>query len=377
MRNRTTMLISSLIMLALLTGCQTNRPSPMLKELASQLERPSFGEEFQVAGKRDSLLQFITGQLTGPYGIYTNWQDTDQKAEVATGHEALSESAGLLMRYYAQMGQKDKFEQQWQLAKATFDMKTGFSYRYSPKLQKKFTLNASVDDLRIMRALEEAAIVFHEPSYRKEAESLGKRFYSNLVVDGRLTDFYDESYHMNNSFITLCYIDLATLDLISTSNKKSAELLSNMVHIAKNGYLSDSFPFYQTRYDYKTNSYQTEQIQTVESLLTILNLAEVKQHSDASIRYIKEHIQSDTLFARYAIDGTPLNDVRSTAIYAIAAMIGSVIQDKELYNASIQRMNAFQVQDAQSPLLGGFGDVPSGQAYSFDNLMALLAYVYR
>ncbi|MNC81130.1 hypothetical protein D3C75_1341640 [compost metagenome] len=57
-------------------------------------------------------------------------------------------------------------------------------------------------------------------------------------------------------------------------------------------------------------------------------------------------------------------------------MIGSETRDRELYEAAVQRMQAYRVDDPASPLYGGFGDTGSGQAYSFDNLMALLAYRY-
>jgi hypothetical protein len=375
MRLRKSMLLSLSILLGLLTACQADNPSQ--KEVASQLSRGSYGEALQMADRQEELYQFITAKLSGQYGVYTNLQETDQSSEVATGHEVLSESAGLLMRYFVHSGQKERFDEQWQLTKQTFDMKSGFSYRYSPKLTKKYTLNASIDDLRVIRALEEAAIVFHTESYADQAKTYGNRFFKNQVVDAKLTDFYDETYQMNNSFITLCYIDTTTLQLTSIPKKKKAALVANMLQIAKSGYLSDDFPFYQTRYDYAAKSYQSEEIHTVESLLTILHLAEAKQHQDLSIRYLKEQIKNDTLYANYAMDGKPLNDVRSTAIYAIAAMIGSVLQDKELYEASIQRMNAFQNQDPLSPLYGGFGDKRTMQAYSFDNLMALLAYVYK
>lgn len=58
-------------------------------------------------------------------------------------------------------------------------------------------------------------------------------------------------------------------------------------------------------------------------------------------------------------------------------MIGAVLEDGDLYQSSIERMNEFRVTDPVSPLYGGFGDPASGQAYSFDNLMALLAYSYK
>lgn len=335
-----------------------------------------YGEAMQMTENRNLLFAFITNKLTSSHGIFTNLQDTDQNGAAASGHEVLSESAGLLMRYYALTGQKDKFDEQWQQTKRSFDTQYGFSYRYSPKHNKQYTMNATVDDLRIIRALDEASVAFGTKSYQKESEAYGKRFYQYNVVNGQLRDFYDPTYKMTNSFLSLCYIDAGSLELVPLSGKKRAALEANMLQIAEKGYLSDSFPFYQTRYDFKSDEYQSEGINTVESLLTILNLAEVKQEQAASIRYIKEQVKAGTLYGQYDQNGKPINDVRSTAIYAISAMIGSVIKDQELYADSIHKMNEFQIHDPQSPLHGGFGDINAQQAYSFDNLMALLAYMY-
>ncbi|NQX59141.1 hypothetical protein [Paenibacillus qinlingensis] len=341
------------------------------RQLSSQ-----FGQTMQVTENRNLLVGFMTDKLTSKHGIYTNLKDTDQIGAAASGHEVLSESAGLLMRYYTLTGQKDKFDEQWQQAKQVFDTPFGFSYRYSPQRNKQYPMNAIVDDLRIIRALDEASVAFGTKNYREEAQSYGKRLYQYNVVNGQMRDFYDPTYKMTNSFITLCYIDGASLDLIPLSRKKKAQLEDSMLQIAQEGYLSDSFPFYQTRYDFDKKGYQSEQINTVESLLTILNLAEVKLEQPASIRYIKDQVKAGTLYGQYDRDGKPLNEVRSTAIYAISAMIGSVIKDQELYADSILKMNEFQIHDAQSPLHGGFGDINAAQAYSFDNLMALLAYTY-
>jgi hypothetical protein len=96
----------------------------------------------------------------------------------------------------------------------------------------------------------------------------------------------------------------------------------------------------------------------------------------ASIRFIREQVGAGTLYGQYTRDGKPANDIRSTAIYAITAMIGAVLGDQSLYRTSIERMNEFRIVNTASPLYGGFGDEATGQAYSFDNLMALLAYSY-
>ncbi|WP_339799347.1 glycosyl hydrolase family 8 [Paenibacillus sp. FSL R5-0744] len=323
-----------------------------------------------------NLEQFITSKLTGEYGVYTNFIETDQSAEAASGHEVLSESASLRMLAAVRSGQQERFAEQWQLAKQTFDINSGFSYRYSPKQQKLYPLNAAVDDLRMIQALYEAGEKFGDKRYTAEADKYGERFYDYNVKDGKLYDFYDMEYSSTNTFVTLCYINLGTLRKMSIPSQFSKKLTNDLNVILENGYLSDEFPFYETRFNYESGKYSSENINTVESLLSILALAEVGQQKATSIDFIKQQVEAGTLYGQYSREGKPLNDIRSTAIYAITAMIGAEIGDESLHHKSIERMNEFRVTDVDSPLYGGFGDVASGQAYSFDNLMALLAYVY-
>lgn len=326
---------------------------------------------------REQLLyRFITDRLTGSEGVWTNYRDTDQSQQAATGHEVLSESTGLLLRYLARTGQQSAFDAEWTRARQIFNLSTGFSYRYSPKADKRYPVNAAVDDLRIIRALHEAGTAFKDDRYIQEADSYGQRLYKFNVKDGYLYDFYDETYKMTNDFITLCYIDLTSIQLLPVPSSQKQQLIDNMGEIAQNGYLGDEFPFYETRFHYDTKTYSSDQINTVESLLTILSLAEVQQHQPASISYLKKQVKAGTLYGQYSRDGKPLNDIQSTAIYAITAMIGAELGDMELYEDSVRRMSQFQVQDASSPLYGGFGYAPTEEAYSFDNLQALLAYGY-
>lgn len=218
-------ILTAITFVLLLTACgRSEQPvpsalpasseSPQDAPTAALLPEQHFGDKLQMQDKRQKLYHFITTKLSGTAGFYTNLQDTEQNAELTTGHEMLSESAGLMMRYKALTQQKAAFEEEWTRAKQTFNMETAFSYRFSPKLQKRYTLNAAVDDLRIIRALYEAGDVFQNEGYKQEAESFGMRFYEHNVKNGYLYDFYDETYKITNDFITLCYIDLKTLRLL-------------------------------------------------------------------------------------------------------------------------------------------------------------------
>jgi len=364
----------TLLLTILLAACEEEiekRPAA----LPSHQYSNQFSNESEHNNRIDVLHQFITDKLSGSYGIYTNYMDTGQNEPVATGHEVLSESMGLLLRYYAMTSEQARFDEAWKLTRQIFTTSSGFSYRYSPKLDKTYRVNAAVDDLRIIRALYEAEEAFDDRSYGQAADELASLFMQHNVQGGKLYDFYDDELNMTNSFITLCYIDLRTLLLMPNADKKD-ELINDMLPIIQGGYLSDTFPFYESRYRYDTEQYESEDINTVESLLTILSLAEVGQHNPKSIEYIKEQVEQGTLYGRYSRDGKSLTTIQSTAIYAITAMIGSELGDQSLYEQSISRMEQFQVLQHNSELYGAYGDIGSLQAYSFDNLQALLAYAY-
>ncbi|WP_069188266.1 hypothetical protein [Paenibacillus sp. GM2] len=324
---------------------------------------------------RQRTEHFVLSQLYGPDGVYTNYLDSNETGTAASGHEVLSESAGLMMRYYVLTNREEDFQAEWERAKRVFELPSGFSYRYSPKQSEKYTINAAVDDLRIIRALYEAGDRF-APEYKELADSYGALFYRYNTKDNRMFDFYDEKYKNNNNFVTLCYIDLKTLQRLPIPAEQKTALTQNMQAILQNGYLSDAFPFYETRYEYDTDSYHSEGINTVESLLAVLSLAESGLERPESIAYLKDQVSRGTLYGQYDLQGKPLNQIQSTAIYAIAAMIGSVVGDDGLYRDSIQQMEKYQVHDKTSPFYGGFGDSGTKQAFSFDNLMALLAYAH-
>lgn len=332
-------------------------------------ERPSESEKL--------LMDYIRREQSGEHGVYANRLETNQGGEAASGHEVLSESSGILLRYYAARQDRKLFDQLLEQTKRVFDGETGFSYRYSPKADKRYDVNATVDDLRIIRALYEGAEAFEQSALRKEAQQYGERLLDHNAMDGKLYDFYDEKLKKTNGFLTLCYADLGTLRLMAKDSREAAELSDRLLAIVHGGYLSDRFPFYETRYVYSSGQYESERINMVEALLTVLSLAEVGEERDESIDVIKQMVKAGELYGTYDRNGNPQTDIRSTALYAIAAMIGSETGDEELHGDAIERMTEFQIMDTDSDLYGGFGDTVTGQTYSFDNLMALLALAYK
>lgn len=325
--------------------------------------------------RRDNLKFFIDTKMLLPSGgIITNFLENTESTEVATGHEMLSESSGLYLRNLEMTDTKGRFDAYYKETKKLFYDKVQFSYRIDEN-GKKFPVNASVDDLRIIRALIGASARFGSEDYTKEIDTLAKNFMETSMDDNVLIDFYDVDQKKKSDSTSLFYIDLKTMGYLYKKYDVSADYLQYHYSLIENGYISDTFPFYQTRYNHKTNKYEnTGTINVIESLLTILHLGEAGLQKQESIDFIKDQVSKGTLFNSYDLTGVPVDKNQSAAAYALAAVVGAIIHDRELYDSSILILNNFQITDPSSLFYGGFGDIRTKDVFSYNNLMALIAY---
>lgn len=318
--------------------------------------------------------QFVKTYMLTDGGMLTNYHEKPHNTELATGNEVLSESQGLLLNYTAQIADRDTFDQVYAYTKEHLDNRKIFSYRYNPdaKDANEYPMNAAVDDLRIIKGLFAAGEVFSDKSLTRAAKSYSGRFYKSNVEDGRLYDFYDTELFMKNSFITLCYLDLEAIGIIAETDERYLEVYDHSIDTLEGGYISDDFPMFMTRYDYKKNQYEAPNgINMVESVLTALNLSYAGKCPEATTAFLKGELNKGRIYAKYGVDGTVKEKFESTAIYALCAMLAKEIGDEPMYEQSITLMKKFMVTKRGTMLYGAFGDEKN--VYSFDNLMALTA----
>ena len=305
----------------------------------------------ETAERKDLLKFFIETRLKTDGGFLTNYLPDAERKDVATGHELLSESSGLYLRNLA-FDTQGRFDNFYKQTKDTFYDGVQFSYRIDEQ-GNKYNVNASIDDLRIIRSLIEAGGHFKTDQYDQEIKKLGKSFMKTSMKDNILIDFYDSKSKQQSSETSLQY----------------------HYQLIDDGYISDDLPLYQTEFNHQTNKYENNgTLNIIESLLTIVHLSEVGMAKQTSIDFVRKQVQQGTLFNSYDLNGSPVDKNQSAASYAIAALIGVAENDKELYRAAITVLNNFQIMDSSSPIYGGFGDKVTKQVYSYNNLMALLAY---
>ena len=321
---------------------------------------------------QELCLSFVEEKLQSAGGVFTNYLPQKEAGQLASGHSVLSESQGLMLSYYARTRNQYMADMVLGFIQDRLDTGRILSYRLNED-GRLYPVNAAVDDLRLAGALLEAADVFDRPGYRDQAAFYAKRLYETNVRGQMLADFYDEQLNKTYGYATLCYSDLYAMRALSAYDSRWLPVMENMQAIVLGGYLGDAFPFYQTRFHLESRRYETDNVSMVESLLTAYHLSAAGSCPKQTPEYLKDALRSGKLYSEYDLEGNPLSDTESTAIYALCALIGASERDAELYQAAIGRMLLFQVTDPDSPVYGAFADAKTLKAYSFDNLMALLA----
>lgn len=361
MKHKWIVFIISLLLL-LSSGCGMAVETVAVNEFAPQAEtafRAQSGEEEKIC------LAFLTGNMIKDGGVYTGYQNGSDNKELAKGHEVLSESEGLLLRYAVLAGEEAIYQEVKGYITGVLEQENYLSYRIDEE-STPHLVNAAVDDLRIIRGLYEGG----------DAE-LADKYAANLLQTnekrGLLVDFYSGEEEESGDAFTLCYGDLRAMEYAASENLRWEEIRDKTEQVMLKGYLGDAFPFFHTRYDVKKQTYSSDDINMVEALLTAFHLAEAGSCPLKTVEWLKQNLDSGPIYGTYSTTGDPLTEVESTAVYALCMMLGAQTGEQEIYEAARERMLAFQVTDSTSEVYGGFADSKTLTAHSFDNLMALLA----
>ncbi|WIF93966.1 glycosyl hydrolase family 8 [Caminicella sporogenes] len=326
-----------------------------------------------------NCLKFIKEKMSSKSGgIYTNYLENKRIEKVASGHEILSESEGLIMLYYVRTRDKDEFDKHFDIVKNKMLNKTGLvKWRIKEDNYNLAYSNATIDDLRIIRSLIYAYDIWKDKRYYKTLKKISEALLKFNVYKNCLNNYFDIKHKYKAKEIDISYIDLYTMKLLSNIDRQWDKIYKKGIQVINKGYLSDKLPLYKKTYDIEKNKYlDKDVINSIDVLLVVLHLSEVGLVKKETLEWIKDQmIYGGGIYAEYDIKtGKAINDVECTAIYAIAARIAKIAGDESLYKLLVKKMLSLQVLDKSSPLYGGFGETSTLKVYSFDNLQALLAF---
>ncbi len=324
-------------------------------------------------------ISFVENKMTGMTGgIKTNYLNASGGKVLASGHEVLSESEGLVMLYYANNGNKEMFDRHYSIVANKFLMPSGtvrWRIDYAGHIMEN--TSASIDDLRLVRAMVYAYDMWGDDKYLYAVDKISKGLLKYTTYKNSLVNYYDEDSRYMDNVIDLSYIDLLTLKIMEGFGEKNwTRIIENDMDIINGGYIGNEFPFYKKVYNIKNKSYdKNKNINMIDTLLVVLHLSELGIQRQESIDWLKETLKYGPVYAIYNLER--LDDAagyESTAVYAIIARIAKNIGDHELHNMAVKRMLSLQVNDETSQIYGSFGDRRTLEVFSFDNLQALLGF---
>lgn len=367
-------IIFALLALILLTGCSKNTTTSMPTKSVSDLtQRTSYGDYTK---QQKKLINFLNRKMITNQGIYTNYSQQSYEESEARGHELLSESSGLWLQYLVYSHQYKQFRQFYKQTKKTFDQGEQFSYRYTPSKKKQFNVNATLDDLRIIKALQMYADLTKNQSYHKEAVQRFTKLQKNTMSEGKIASFYDIKAHKASTEGSLAYYDLATLKYFESSSTQNKKMYQKQLSVVKSGFLGDAFPLYASSYNWQAEDYSQADLNTSEALETVLHLAEIGKVKEVTLNWLKRQVDNNSLYNTYSVNGSVVSKGHSAGSYALAAEIFALNKNPRMYHKAMKLVWKYQIQDKSSPMYGAIGIERKKEAYSYNNLMTLLAAQY-
>lgn len=314
--------------------------------------------------------QFVTERLMDENGgIHSEF---DASKEITDQSDVLSESQGLLMQYAVAQKNQELFDQLWVYV-STCMLKDGLA-AWTITGEAPSRVNALLDDLRIYQALSGAQNLWG--GYETMLEEYQKNLAEFGMKEEQFVDFYDAENKQKADRLTLCYIDLQTMQQLAEQDTAFEQAYQSARRILVQGQISDSFPLYYSWYDYDSGKYQKDELNMAEAMVTLLHLAQENLLPDPTIKWLKNQMSGNGIKARMNVKGEVVSGYNydSTAVYALIVLIADEIEDDTLRGQALRKMEKMRNNDMSLTYNGAFGMEDGSDIQSFDQLLPLLVY---
>lgn len=322
-------------------------------------------------GNSKALADFVIEQLMDENGgIHTEYVPDNESATKDSA--VLSESQGLMLEYAVMTENQELFDRTMSYINQVMLQDGLVSWCVDDG--EVSAVNALIDDMRIYGALLQADVLWG--GYGEILKDMEIALEEKAISKKGYTDFYDLKSGQSADVLTLCYIDLETMDALAEEGKTFEKAGENAGEILINGQISEEFPLYYCRYNYDAKEYFTDDLNMAEALVTLLHLAEAECLPENTHRWLKQQMAQGGIAARYDVQGQVVEGYQyeSTAIYALLAMIASELGDEELQGQALRKMEKMRIRDTELSYNGAFGLEDGSGITSFDQLLPLLVY---
>ena len=308
-----------------------------------------------------STEQFVINELLREDGLIRT--DLTDQQDVF-----LAESVGLWMAYLLEKNDQVRFNKQVEVIKSHFLEKDFIVWRIDGNSQA--SVNALIDDLRIIRVLLEAGDKWGINSYTKLGKVIGKNVVKHGMLEDTFVDFVDISTKEKAKTITLSYIMPSALQQMKQHKLLSQDQLEKQLTILKNAPLADA-GFFPKYYELPSESYVFDtELHMIDQLYTAYHKASLGEETQAFTEWLLTLFERDgKLYGRYdARSSEPAVNFESPSVYALATRYMLVLGDDEMAGRFFQQMELLKVNQST-----GYVDPLTKTTHIFDNLLPLLA----
>ncbi|KUK13779.1 MAG: hypothetical protein PWQ16_1314 [bacterium] len=301
-------------------------------------------------------------ELRSPQGLlYTSTKDKS----------FLSETIGLEMIWRLLENNKEKFDFQFSLLKQYFISPTNLLYWKITEDFQKLKANATIDDLRVCKALILAYKNWGDTAYIDVAKQIGKALldyctYQDILLDGVSWEsggFWGGiAISQETKSITLSYSDFEAMFLLREINPNWLKVVQRTLGIVLVGALLRESDVYWG-YNISDGSYNDNGKNLINKLLHLLHLASVGSVPIDHVRRLSSKLYTEGGLFDYSGN-------ENIAVYSLAALLfhqSGFYSEAEL---ALDKLKNFRLENG---LLGYPSNNIEGEAWAFDNLLALIA----
>jgi hypothetical protein len=247
--------------------------------------------------------------------------------------EFLSESIGLYLEYLLLIENEKEFNKIFKVFESEFLLKKDGLFHIKWRLEDYQSTNALIDDLRIIRVLKEASVIFDNSNFLKIANELSKSLTFTQIKDEYFTDFYDWNYKQHAVELHLSYID--TEALTQSSQNIDFQLLQQKGN-------DETSPFFLEILHIQKNKYEPANPLTVNMIDQMLIAIQVLKITDQPPIKFNQWLKSELLnnkkiYGQYKRDSlVPLDFNESSAVYSLITLYFLEQKDQQLAKKSYE-----------------------------------------